>query len=587
MSYKVLARKWRPKLFDEVVAQSHVTTTLVNAIKNMRLASAYLFCGPRGVGKTTTARIFAKAINCDSGPSPTPCGDCTSCKEIAQSRSLEVLEVDGASNRGIDEVRNLRETLKYAAAPGKHRIYIIDEVHMLTTEAFNALLKTLEEPPPRVLFIFATTEPHKVPATILSRCQRYDFRRIPLQEIVAKLKQICTKENIDIDDESLYVIARKSEGSLRDGQSLLDQMVSFCGEKISYRDIAELLGIIAQEFYFECSDCVANRDVATGLQAVDKIFNQGHDLTDFLNGFTEHLRNILVVKVTGDASMLEGLEGVSSKYLEVAGVFSETDLLRLIQMCADSAVQLKRSSNPKLLLEMLFVKMTRMDKSIELEKLLARLGGMPSSGSAAPDTTSKAAAAHAGAANEAVEVKQLNRIIKTIPRPQQQAQARPESEPIPPAPEAENIDPAVAFEKIKGMWPAIVDAVKDKKIHLGSFLNEGFPAKIEAGTLEVVFGKENAFHIRNIMQNKKMIEAIILERSGFRLNLYCTKSETDVSLPGQGNNGNGHAATQSQDERPDRVDSDTPDDVLTIPLVKKVIEVFDGELVNRKGVSPS
>jgi len=229
MSYVVLARKWRPMKFEKVVAQSHVTTTLSNAIKNDRLASAYLFSGPRGIGKTTTARIFAKAINCDKGPTPTPCNECSSCTEITGSRSLDVFEIDGASNRGIDEVRNLRENLRYAATQGKYKIYIIDEVHMLTTEAFNALLKTLEEPPAKVLFIFATTEPHKVPATILSRCQRYDFRRIPLNEIVQQLQNICTSEKINIDEKSLFLIARKSDGSLRDSQSLLFRLINYFG----------------------------------------------------------------------------------------------------------------------------------------------------------------------------------------------------------------------------------------------------------------------------------------------------------------------------------------------------------------------
>ncbi|MDZ7261147.1 MAG: DNA polymerase III subunit gamma/tau, partial [candidate division KSB1 bacterium] len=308
MSYLVLARKWRPLKFDEVVGQKHVIVTLENAIKSNRLANAYLFSGPRGVGKTTVARILAKAINCEQGPTVTPCNKCASCNEITESRSLDVFEIDGASNRGIDEVRNLRENLRYAPHKGKHKIYIIDEVHMLTTEAFNALLKTLEEPPPNVLFIFATTEPHKVPATILSRCQRFSFKRIPLSEIIQQLKTICQAEHIEIDEESLHLIAKKADGSMRDGQSILDQAVSFCGAKIQVQQVAELLGVIEQELFFELSDLIKRKDVKGGLALAERIFYEGYDVNEFLIGAAEHFRNLLVIKSSAPETVGKGAE---------------------------------------------------------------------------------------------------------------------------------------------------------------------------------------------------------------------------------------------------------------------------------------
>ncbi|NOY59306.1 MAG: DNA polymerase III subunit gamma/tau, partial [Calditrichaeota bacterium] len=253
MSYVVLARKYRPMFFKDVVGQQHVTKTLQNAIEQNRIANAYLFSGPRGVGKTTVARLLAKALNCEHGPTIKPCNECSSCIEINESRSLDVFEIDGASNRGIDEIRNLRESLRYSPNPGKHRIYIIDEVHMLTNEAFNALLKTLEEPPTNVLFIFATTEAHKVPTTILSRCQRFDFKRMSNKSIADQLRELAAKEKIEIDEESLRLIANKADGSMRDGESILDQVIAFAGTKIDSAQVADLLGIIDQELFFQVS----------------------------------------------------------------------------------------------------------------------------------------------------------------------------------------------------------------------------------------------------------------------------------------------------------------------------------------------
>ncbi len=637
MSYVVLARKWRPMKFQDVVSQEHVTTTLENAIQNDRLASAYLFSGPRGVGKTTSARIFAKAINCDNGPTPTPCNTCSSCSDITAGRSLDVFEIDGASSRGIDEVRNLRENLKYAASKGKHKIYIIDEVHMLTTEAFNALLKTLEEPPPNVLFIFATTEFHKVPATVLSRCQRYDFRRIPINEIVEKLESICKEEKIKIGKEPLYVIAKKADGSLRDSQSILDQVISFCGQDIKSEDIANILGVIDYEFFFECSDAITNKDVESGLKITERVFTQGYDMAEFLNGLSEHFRNLLVVKATGNCSLLEGLETYSDRYKGSASSFNETDFMRLIQIASDTSFQIKRSANPKLLLEMAMIKMIKMDRSVELKTLLSNLGGKVSppnvdkvtpaqtpGAKAAPIPAPSAKVAPVSAAesvpvvqanqpsqpvqespampvvpaqeaNDTVVIKQLNNVIKeksveynsALPTNNNSVEV---SETPPPS---ENT--VVSFEKIKADWLAIIEEVKAKKIHLGSFLNEGFPTNLKDSILEISFGKENGFHMRSVDTNKVLVQKVIFEKTGFQVKLHCHKNESDEFNQIQ---------TQRRDNPPELVQpqpstfSQSPlpapdpaesmeyvepaeDEALQIPILKKVIEVFDGEIVNK------
>ena len=373
--YLVAARKYRPARFEEVVAQEHVTDTLKNALKLDRLAHAYLFSGPRGVGKTTTARILAKAINCETPPeerddAAEPCRTCDSCRAFEAGRSLNVFEMDAASNNKVDDIRELRETVRIPPQGSTKKVYILDEVHMLSTQAFNALLKTLEEPPPHALFIFATTEPHKVLPTILSRCQRFDFRRIPVPRIVDHLRRICDNEGIEADEESLMLLARKGDGALRDALSAFDQAISLCGTTLQYGDLTQALGVVDQDLFFRLTDHVATQDTAGVLRLVNRIVRSGYDLQEFLGGLAEHLRNLLVARSLGDDALEEVAASTRQRYAEEAQRFGEADLLRLLTLAGDAEDDVKSSSQPRLKLEMALLKMAQMRRAADLKQVL-------------------------------------------------------------------------------------------------------------------------------------------------------------------------------------------------------------------------
>ena len=358
--YLVSARKYRPQTFGEVVGQEHVAETLRNALRLDRLAHAYLFSGPRGVGKTTAARILAKAINCETPladrPDAEPCRTCASCRDFEEGRSLNIIEIDAASNNKVDDIRELRDTVRVPPQGARRKVYIVDEVHMLSTSAFNALLKTLEEPPPYVLFIFATTEPHKVLPTILSRCQRFDFRRIALDDAVEHLRHICAEEGFTADDASLMLIAKKGDGALRDTLSAFDQAVALIGQDLRYDALAEALGVVGVDLFFETTDAVQQRSGAALLALVDRIVRRGHDLTEYLVGLQEHLRNLLVARTLPDARLVEADDTTRARYRDAAQAFSEPDLLRLLALVAEAEEALKIAAQPRLRLELTLLK---------------------------------------------------------------------------------------------------------------------------------------------------------------------------------------------------------------------------------------
>ena len=369
MDYQVSARKYRPGTFDDVIGQPHVVQTLVNSMTTKRIAQAYLFSGTRGVGKTTVARILAKALNCERGPTGTPCNTCSNCLEIAQGTSVDVMEIDGASNTSVDDVREIRENVKFAAFRGKYRVYIVDEVHMLSNSAFNALLKTLEEPPPHVVFIFATTEIHKIPATILSRCQHYNFRRIARTEIVERLRHVVEQDQIVIEERSLMALARASEGSMRDGLSLLDQAVAFGGKTIVHTDLETLLGSVPQELVRSMIQAITTQESAAALRVLAQLLDQGHDLRTYCAEIVEYVRNMLVVSVVPSSQEWQGLIEASAEDLtqmaDDARSFSPELLQELLTIFTQAEDSLRLSAHPRFVLETAAVQATRLLRRLD------------------------------------------------------------------------------------------------------------------------------------------------------------------------------------------------------------------------------
>jgi len=367
--FLVTARKWRPHLYSDVVGQEHITRTLKNSIEQDRIHHSYLFSGPRGVGKTTTARIHAIALNAHTEDFE-PDLDSEIAKQHAEGRALDIIEIDGASNNSVDDVRRLRENAKYPPANGKYKVYIIDEVHMLSDSAFNALLKIIEEPPPHLVFIFATTEPQKIPATILSRCQRYNFRRMEIEEIVEQLTKISSAEGIKIDEESLQIIARKGDGSMRDSQSIFDQAIAFCGRDIKYTELANALNLIDEMFYFRISDAINNNDIKDIFALSNEIVTHGYDVKECMGGLLEHFRNTLTVISIGSTDLINTSKAFKEKYIQLAHIMAQPDLLRLMDLASKTENELRFASSPNVKFETALVQMASMDKAKDIKTLL-------------------------------------------------------------------------------------------------------------------------------------------------------------------------------------------------------------------------
>ena len=398
MNYQVIARKWRPQTFADVVGQQHVTRTLENAISSGRVAHAYIFSGARGVGKTTTARILAKALNCAKGPAPIPCNECDSCREITTGGSLDVLEIDAASNRGIDQIRELREMVRYAPSGGRYKVVILDEAHMLTTEASNALLKTLEEPPEKVVFVMATTEPDSLADTIRSRSQHFHFRALSFAEIVAALEGIARKENLDADAGALAVMARAADGSLRDGMSLLEQARAYCGEKITEQQVRELLGVVPAEVLDELVGAIEARSTDRALALVHRLLAEGQNLQQFCREAIGHFRNLLIVRACGaDSELVTAPAEDRARLAKAAALFAEEDLTRFFQILLNIDGDLRHKLDPRLHLEMGLLRMVNAARLGPLEELLGELSGNAALRDASSGTAASGTAVISGA----------------------------------------------------------------------------------------------------------------------------------------------------------------------------------------------
>lgn len=370
--FLVTARKWRPRLYSDVVGQEHITKTLKNSISSDRVHHAYLFSGPRGVGKTTTARIHAIALN-NHTDDYEPDLNSELAKQLGEGRAMDIIEIDGASNNSVDDVRRLRENAKYPPVNGKYKVYIIDEVHMLSDSAFNALLKIIEEPPPHLVFILATTEPQKIPATILSRCQRYNFRRMEIEEIVEQLSMIANAEGLVIDEESLQIIARKGDGSMRDSQSIFDQAIAFCGRDIKYTELASALNLIDEMFYFRISAAIINHDIKEIFAISNEIVTHGYDVKECMSGLLEHFRNTLTVVTTTKTDLIKTSKAFKAKYVELAHNMAKADLLRLMDLASRTENDLRFASSPSIKFETALVQMASMDKAKDIETLLKEI----------------------------------------------------------------------------------------------------------------------------------------------------------------------------------------------------------------------
>ncbi|MBI4462121.1 MAG: DNA polymerase III subunit gamma/tau [Acidobacteria bacterium] len=527
MTYQVIARKYRPQTFDAVIGQAPIVQTLQNAITENQLAHAYIFSGMRGVGKTTTARILAKAVNCVKGPTVAPCGKCDPCREIAEGRAVDVIEVDAASNRGIDEIRELRENVRYLPARDPYKVFIIDEAHMLTPEAFNALLKTLEEPPPRVLFVLATTEPQKLPTTIRSRCQSFHFRSIGFSEVLGVLERVAREEKVRVQPEALAVMTRAAEGSLRDALSILDQAIAYSGGEVTAEQVRELLGVVSHEALDRLMGAVAERSPEQVLRLVDELVREGHNLQHFCREALRHVRNLLVVRIAGAESELAEAVGPERERLAAAAEpFLEEDLLRFFQTLLRAEGELRWSPQPRLHLELELLKMVEAERLASLEELLAELGG----------NQAPAEAASAGRVS-----------AKANPAPSGVAPRTP-TQIVPPTPSAAAPSSSLTAQQIQRIKAAVYARSK----FLGSFVEQVADWQFENSELVLWFSPENRT-LAQMLDSKQqetlglILSEVLVQKARVRVKL--SKSAAPPAVPNLEERARNHPVVQALYQR--------------------------------------
>jgi DNA polymerase-3 subunit gamma/tau len=575
MPYLVLARKWRPQTFEEVIGQRHITQTLQNAISQKRVAHAFLFTGARGVGKTSTARILAKALNCEKGPHINPCNHCHTCEEITNGVSMDVIEIDGASNRGIDEIRELRENVRYTPAKSRYKIYIIDEVHMLTREAFNALLKTLEEPPPHILFIFATTEPHKIPATILSRCQRYDFKRIPLREVVESLKRIVEEEKIQINPRGLLFIAQESEGSMRDAQSLLDQVISYSGKNIRDEDIVEVLGLIDRKVLQDAIDAIASKDIERCMEIVEQVYHFGYDLQYFCRELLQSLRNLILIKVSQHPEeLIELWDEELEIHKKQADKFQFEQLNHLFSILLKGEQEIAQSTFPRTMLEMTLIRMATLEPILPIDEMINRLENLE----------------NRGFAQERKEKKTSLDLGKVIP-PTDSQKNKEKKEPLPR--NHEEIGERKIYEKkedfknfqeesvlgefspqiLEEKWKGLIDFTRAKNPILGSFLALGNLVHLSDEKIEIGFDKDS-FHYERMLEreNKNQLESVCQEYLRKKTKVVISSLNQEIGSKGRVVLNRGGGLHNEREEGSKKGDEGNP-------LIQEALRLFNGKIV--------
>jgi len=576
MTYQVIARKYRPQRFSDVVGQEHVTTTLTNAIQQNRVAHAFLFCGPRGTGKTTIARIFAKCLNCTNGPSVDFTDDDPRCREIAEGRSLDVLEIDGASNNGVEQVRELRETVKYAPASSRFKIYIIDEVHMLSPAAFNALLKTLEEPPAHVKFMFATTEPEKVLATILSRCQRFDLRRIPLNLIVSHIKHIAEQEHVTVEENALHAIARGADGCMRDAESTLDQLISFCGEEIVEADVLSMFGLTARTEVEELARAVLSGEAQVALSGLNNLAAKGKELGRLLSDLLNHFRNVLLYQVSrGDLQLLEVSETEAESLSAQAKLADVSALNRIMEVFADAEVRFRDATSRKIFLEVTLMKAIEARNAVSIDAVLQALAGMRS-------------------AQPAVGVREEPRTSQPSP----DVAATPADTPQAAKPAGPAPDNSPATDHLETIWAQLLDAIARASRFAHTYLVQAHPVSLTRNLLTIGFDPEfedqmgladNA-KTHTLLQTKLgelghpgiqvkfVIAAAPPHHRSVSNSLEDSESSKSAIPPARPASRSKHADAKSA--RKPVATEFSQEEFKNDPLIKKALEVFKGHIVD-------
>ncbi len=574
-SYLVLARKWRPKLFEEVVGQQPITQTLQNAISQKRVAHAFLFSGARGVGKTSTARILAKALNCEKGPQINPCDQCTNCQEITQGTSMDVIEIDGASNRGIDEIRELRENVRYTPAKSRYKIYIIDEVHMLTKEAFNALLKTLEEPPSHVIFIFATTEPHKIPATILSRCQRYDFKRISFKEVIGTLKRIVEKEELQISQRGLLSIAQESEGSLRDAESLLDQVIAYAGKNIRDEDMAEVLGLIDRKILGDTIEAIANRDVERCMGVIEHVYHFGYDLQHFCRELLQYLRNLILIKVSQHP---EGLMELSEEELGLfkrqAEKFHFDQLNHLFTILLKGEQDIAQSTFPRTMLEMTLIRMATLRPILPIDEIMKKLEILGDS-ERFKESKEKKTSPPSGKVVPPEGPGRDKEVAEGLPTGQEETR---EAKIFEKNEDLKDLEKEEAFSDVgpknrDETWKRLIDFTRARNPILGSFLALGSLVYLNDEKIEIGFEKDS-FHYERMLEkeNRVQLETICLEYFQKKAKVAILPLNQGVGSRGRMVLGEEKTAGNESERRLEKREEENP-------IIQEALRLFEGKIV--------